>query len=622
MPLSQAQLTDRPPQSETFEDASSDSLSDKQSTKLDQSLADTQVILGMALGNQFLAALERCGPKASHDLYASLANAVLSFLRAALTLEQSDLDAACRAIQTSHEVSQRARKKTCGQGAYAAVVKFVMSPFGQTQDQLKTPAEQSGDKSEMRYGDYSDEQVHAELVHAESMLMMALISFLADQSIICLVKGAFKIRSAYNRYKECLQIMLERAAHDAWSSAEAQRHFESGVRMGHGIFNLLMSYLPRRVLRFLEYVGFSGNRELGSAELHKSIELDDGLRSTFSGLVVLAYYSYVETLFGLGYYDSRQVEQLNEKFLASYPNSAFFLLFKGRYHQMQGQLKESIESYQDCIDAQDDWKQFHSICHWEIMWSHVAQLDWGQAAKYADLLRRQCCWSAASYTYQHGTFLYAQLVDDIRLGKISRESPEVGQKEQQIAEIMKLVPDLRQRYAGKTIPAEKFAIIRAQNFEVTKLINWPTLPSLEIFYIWNIFVVMRSCKLEMAKLLTYLDVHLELIDKQRDEIDYYFDRIALVNLLRGLCNRHLGEYAKAEECFIEVYELESRIEQDTWIVPHNLMELAIVKVELKQYDEAKKWIKLAKSNYTGYLHETIVHFRLHAASRVVALAGA
>lgn len=63
--------------------------------------------------------------------------------------------------------------------------------------------------------------------------------------------------------------------------------------------------------------------------------------------------------------------------------------------------------------------------------------------------------------------------------------------------------------------------------------------------------------------------------------------------------------------------MESSIKVDTFVVPHTTMELAVLKLSQKQYDEAKIWAKQARSNYTGYLLETIVHFRLHAANRVM-----
>lgn len=298
-----------------------------------------------------------------------------------------------------------------------------------------------------------------------------------------------------------------------WDNDDARKHFESGVRMGHGIFNLLMSYLPRRVLRFLEYVGFSGNRAIGVEELDKSVALNDGLRSILSALVILTYHTYVDNLFGLGNYDSARVEQLNNSLLGDFPNGAFFLLFRGRYHQMQGNLEAAIDNFQRCIEAQDEWKQFHAICHWEMMWCYAVQMDWPKAAHYSDLLRKQSKWSPASYTYQYATFLYAQLVEDQRKGLIDAESAEYKEKMQHIVDIMKEVPELRIRYAGKTIPAEKFAITRSAKFLSQN--NRLTLPAIEFLYIWNIFATLKNSPQQVEKLQERIDQEIEIITKYR-----------------------------------------------------------------------------------------------------------
>lgn len=54
-----------------------------------------------------------------------------------------------------------------------------------------------------------------------------------------------------------------------------KRQFESGVRMGNGMFNLGLSTLPSKVLRLLAVVGFSGDKvRFGKKiELRKSTEL-------------------------------------------------------------------------------------------------------------------------------------------------------------------------------------------------------------------------------------------------------------------------------------------------------------------------------------------------------------
>uniref|UniRef100_A0A6G1SNJ8 Tetratricopeptide repeat protein 39A n=1 Tax=Aceria tosichella TaxID=561515 RepID=A0A6G1SNJ8_9ACAR len=601
-------------------------------------LEETREILRLALSNQFVKAIDLCADRAKNELYAGLAHATLSFLRAALTIEQADLKAAIDSINQSFEVSQSKRRPV---STASMVMRLLYKP---------------------NYNSYTDDEIHAELVNAESMLLLSLISFLADQSVLCLVRGAFRIRACYQRYKECHYILENRTE---WASDEARRHFESGVRMGLGIFNLLMSYLPRRVLKFLEYVGFSGSRSVGVSELDRSISLDDGLRSVFSALVILTYHSYVENLFGLGHYDRSKVEHLNETFLGHYPDSAFFLLFLGRYHQMQGNLMEAISSFERCCQVQQDWKQFHSICHWEIMWCYASQMDWPKAAHYANMLRQHSKWSPSSYQYQYGTFLYAQLIEDERAGLIERESSEFLRRQEEIVEIIQKVPSLRIRYAGKTIPADKFAITRSEKF--CRQNGRLSLPALEFLYIWNIFCTLKNSPKQVGALLERIDSEIEFIQKQqaagtRDgdladsepsassngcqaetvpetatpvasstsesqgdrniimdsvEAECWTDDLCLMHLLRGMCLKQLDRYQEAEEAFMEIMIREQDICIDKFLAPHAAMELATLNLHLKQYECSRQWIKTARHNYTGYLMETIVHFRLHAASRVI-----
>lgn len=56
--------------------------------------------------------------------------------------------------------------------------------------------------------------------------------------------------------RECMHILEKRQ----WEKNSSKKHFESGVRMGVGTFNLMVSLLPARVIRVLEFIGFSGNK--------------------------------------------------------------------------------------------------------------------------------------------------------------------------------------------------------------------------------------------------------------------------------------------------------------------------------------------------------------------------
>ena len=56
-------------------------------------------------------------------------------------------------------------------------------------------------------------EIHAELCYAEALLMTALLTFLEDQSLVNLVRGAFRIRTCHQSYKYVLSIIMRVVIH-------------------------------------------------------------------------------------------------------------------------------------------------------------------------------------------------------------------------------------------------------------------------------------------------------------------------------------------------------------------------------------------------------------------------
>lgn len=106
---------------------------------------------------------------------------------------------------------------------------------------------------------------------------------------------------------------------------------------------------------------------------------------------------------------------------------------------------------------------------------YAMQCNWHKAAELAKILQEQSRWSKATNAYQYACFLYMIMEEENR--------PELMP---QIDEAMASVEKLRTRFAGKTLPPEKFAVTMA-----TRYMNGEkqlVLPALPLFYIWNIFV--------------------------------------------------------------------------------------------------------------------------------------
>ncbi|GLD51890.1 tetratricopeptide repeat protein 39A isoform X1 [Lates japonicus] len=78
-----------------------------------------------------------------------------------------------------------------------------------------------------------------------------------------------KERNSYQTYKE-LHTVLQSAG---YTHGDNHGHFEGGVKLGVGAFNLMISMLPTRTLKLLEFVGFSGNK-VSSADEREPVTAD------------------------------------------------------------------------------------------------------------------------------------------------------------------------------------------------------------------------------------------------------------------------------------------------------------------------------------------------------------
>uniref|UniRef100_A0A8C9RXF3 Tetratricopeptide repeat domain 39A n=1 Tax=Scleropages formosus TaxID=113540 RepID=A0A8C9RXF3_SCLFO len=514
---------------------------------LSVALDDCMAALDLFLRNQFEEALSRLRSRIKDSMYHALTYATILEMQAMMTFNPEDILTAGSTMKDAQAVCQR----------WDLIFSFVHRSF-------------------------TEEELHAELCYAECLLQRAALTFL--QVTRFLIGVVLLLRE--------LHAVLQSAG---YAQGENHRHFEAGVKLGVGSFNLMLSMLPTRILRLLEFVGFSGNKEFGLQQLEEGSSTHT-FRAFLCNMLLLCYHTFMSFILGTGEGDVADAERLLQPYLKQYPKGAIFLFFSGRIEVIKGNLDAAIGRFEECCEAQQAWKQFHHMCYWELMWCFTYKRHWKMAYFYADLLSKENTWSKATYAYMKGSYL----------SMLTREECKVfGESEEGL---FRQVPGLKQKIAGKSLPTEKFAIRKARRYLTEKPIPLPV-PPLEMMYIWNGYTVIGKHKeLTEGILETLNEAQKQLESNPRTELST--DDQCLVSLLKGLCLKQLGFQEEAEHYFTLV---ENQIKFDHYLVPNALLEHGLLCLEQGRRVEAIKLLEAAKQNYKNYSMESRTHFRIQAA---------
>lgn len=551
-----------------FEDAS-DFPNNLEEMTLERALEEGQHAINYFFNNQFLEAKHLMTPYANVSVYHSLGSSIFLFLEAILTIEPAAIKTASRALKHSLLVCNRFRRKnTIGESLGKMVKKN-------------------------NYDQFTEVEAHAELCYAECLLLKSMLTFMEDETLSSFIKAGIKIRSCFNSYKDCQQILHKRR----WENEQTKLHFESGVKMGIGTFNLMISMLPSRVIKLLEFIGFSGNKEHGLNELIEGYQLN-GIRQILCTMTLLGYNLIVLHVLSHREGDIKICQDILNKQLEKHPDGVWFLFFQGRLEFIKGNLDESIKYYTRSWQSQNLWPQFHHVCFWELLWVHCLKCEWREALRYSSILNEKSKWSKCLYTYQKAVIMI-MIRDELTY-----------EEQEELDNLLRDVPKYKQRIAGKSIPMEKFAIKKSERYFNQK--KNLVLPVLELMFMWNLLKIVKNYNVA-ADIIRLIERAESDVESSMKPSKYDNDNKALVYLLKGACLRHMGSPNQAIDFFEKVIALQKDIVEDNYLVPYAIVELALVEWSLGNKEKAILALEDAKKNYTSYSCESRLHFRIHTA---------
>uniref|UniRef100_A0A673WUH6 Zgc:158403 n=1 Tax=Salmo trutta TaxID=8032 RepID=A0A673WUH6_SALTR len=509
-------------------------------------LEECMEALDLFLNNHFSESLDKLRPRAKESMYHALIYATVLEMQAMMTFQQDDIVNAGNTMKSAQEVCQRFRRK---------------SPSNIKQLQA----------------------LHADACYAECLLQRAALTFLQDENMVSFIKGGIKVRNSYLIYKELHTFIQSNSS----LQGPNHIHLEGGVSFGIGAFNLTLSMFPPRLLKVLEFAGFSGDKEYGLSQLNDGATTNN-LRSMLCALLLLCYYTFLTFILGTLLFIIRKPRMRSVCACGLLVGCTVMTI-----------CHQAVVLFEDGCKAQQQWKQFHHMCYWELMWCFTYKCVWRMAYFYADLLSNESRWSKAMYVYMKAAYLSMLAPGEAR---------PFGEDE---VELFRQVSTFKQKIAGKSPPTEKFAIRKARRYKASCPVRLPV-PVLEMMYMWNGFsMISKRPELTEGMLQTLVEAERTLLESPVN--GYSMDDRCVIHLLKGLCLKNQGHIQAAEECFNKVYNSEKKIRFDHYLVPNALLELSVVYMDTGRKEEAIKLLVKAKTNYKEYSMESRTQFRIHAA---------
>ncbi|THH26374.1 hypothetical protein EUX98_g7819 [Antrodiella citrinella] len=496
-------------------------------------------------------------------LYYASGFGLIQCVKGLMSFEDEDLLAAIGYVKNGNNVASAHRKR--GASLPTRLAGLLVGTLNQTGSNWiggMTPVERH---AELVYAETLYERVSICCVTRSDPFMTAakaIVGIAYSGDWLAFIKEALNLRTAFNTYR-LLGKFIEQADADAVAKGKGPEdltidpHFRSGVYLGVGSSNLMLSMMPSRLQSLIELFGYRGDRRVGlnflyraggwtSSSSEPSVDLGmvnarsnltlrysliaiahEGVRRTLCDMALLIFHLVLSSLTYEGV-DIKMAEKILNYNLKRYPNGVFFLFGQGRLSLCRSQPAEAIECYKQALAAQSQYRNLNHISYWEMAIAHISLWDIEASLASWTHLEAEATWSKATYTYGMAVCL-SQLGGEKRTAEAAR--------------LMALVAGRRQRIAGKSIPLEKYVARKARKFLDQG--NRLALPALEFGY-FHQCIGRAPRKVVFEKLLPLVEDTLKKLKvhegdpKQYEGGHGYWEDMCLALFLQGVCLRYLA----------------------------------------------------------------------------------
>lgn len=309
---------------------------------LDDTLEDARWMMKEFLNGKFQTISEHCKKRAHISFFHEAGSALFDFLDSFLALDKEKLNQALASMRKAGERANSYRRKT-------GIVGYLVR----------------GD-----FTNYTDTELHAELIFAVTELMTGLLIILADQTIYGAVNACIKAKSSYSSFKNCEYALEDKLE---WESEKSRQNLEAGTCLGIGGFDLILSFCPTVVTRILDYVGFNSDRLEALAKLKRCIENQDTIFFEICAISMTVYHAFLSYFYGIGELNVPFFDLCSQRWNISQTNIEIINVGRGSRDLVMGKPDAAIEYFNATLSGTSklSYPQLNYVCYWQLTWSHV-----------------------------------------------------------------------------------------------------------------------------------------------------------------------------------------------------------------------------------------------------------
>ena len=243
---------------------------------------------------------------------------------------------------------------------------------------------------------------HADLVTAEALLFRAALLVGTDErgGWQLLVTEVLHLRQSYQFYSQ------------KHTEEVLDAEYAAGVQLGLGFFASLFAFLPPRIAKIFEILGYY-EAEPSMSHFMRAVNGPRCARAVFcEAIVMMLRLSIKPLLMGnelikMEHDTFVEARRVLANAMEAYPKSTITDYFLGRLHFLEGNLEESKEVHLKVIATVDNWLPIRNVALWEALQLACAEFDWKSAAHHSMSLAGSSRWSPAFFAYAQGVFEWA-----------------------------------------------------------------------------------------------------------------------------------------------------------------------------------------------------------------------